>query len=120
MANEIQCQLSFRASKGGATVAFQDSFRQNMAGDDMTNQTQLVGTTEEALDTGDVETPYGQIVIKNLDPTNHVLVSSTGFTDGMILKINPLKFILINTDDVDLYVKAVVAPCRILTVAVSP
>lgn len=119
MANEIKAQLSFRASKGGATVSFQDNFSQDLNGDDMTSQTQLVGLTEELLDTGDVTAPYGQVIIKNLDSTNSVLVSSTGFADDLILKIKPLRFILVDTDDVDLYVKASVAPCRILIVAVS-
>lgn len=118
MANEVQVQLSFRASKGGATISFQDNFRQDMAGDDLTNQTQLIGTgTAELVDFGEISAPYTQIIIKNLDPTNYVVIYSSAAETGLGLKIPAGKFALFSTDDQPIYAKADGAAVRILTLA---
>lgn len=117
MANEIQAQLSFRASKGGATVSFQDNFRQDMTQDNMVQQTQDLTTTEQLLDVGDVGSGHSQVIIKNLDATNEVYVSNVGFA-GLIITIPPGKFAMFGADDTDLYVKSTPGNARILTLAV--
>jgi hypothetical protein len=122
MANEIQCQLSFRASKGGATVAFQDSFKADMTGADMFQQTQFVGTTAELLDIGDLDASIGDmppIIVKNLDPTNMVRISSVSGMTGFTITVYPRQFVLFVPSVEVLYVQADTAPCRILTVAAT-
>jgi hypothetical protein len=120
MANEVQVQLSFRASKGGATIAFQDSFRQSMTGNELVNQTQRIGTgTPEPIDVGQVDEPYGQMVIKNLDSTNYITIFQNTEETGLAIKINPGKFALFSTDGQAIYAKADTAEVRILTLTTS-
>ena len=80
MADEIQMTARLYASKGGAflpSVTYTKSA--TMAGVDMGSQTQLIGTTVEALDVPvDVASPY-KLLIANLDSTNYV---ELGFVSG--------------------------------------
>jgi len=80
MADEIQMTARLYASKGGAflpSVTYTKSA--TMAGVDMGSQTQLIGTTVEALDVPvDVSSPY-KLLIANLDSTNYV---ELGFVSG--------------------------------------
>jgi hypothetical protein len=80
MADEIQMTARLYASKGGAflpSVTYTKSA--TMAGVDMGSQTQLIGTTVEALDVPvDVASPY-KLLIANLDNTNYV---ELGFVSG--------------------------------------
>ena len=78
MADEIQMTARLYASKNGAylpSVTYTKSA--TMVGTDMGSQTQLIGTTAEALDVPvDVSSPY-KLLISNLDSTNFVAVSYT-------------------------------------------
>ena len=80
MADEIQLTARLYASKGGAylpSVTYTKSA--TMVGTDMGSQTQLIGTTVEALDVPvDVASPY-KLLIANLDSTNYV---ELGFVSG--------------------------------------
>jgi len=80
MADEIQMTARLYASKGGAylpSVTYTKSA--TMAGVDMGSQTQLIGTTVEALSVPvDVNSPY-KLLIANLDSTNFV---ELGFVSG--------------------------------------
>jgi len=60
MANEIEMSARLYAAKGGASINPQTwSAVVNMTGRDMGQQTQDVGTSDEALDlTADLATPY--------------------------------------------------------------
>lgn len=74
MANEISAAITLSASKGGATVAATGSKTADMAGDQMIDNVQIIGTASEAIALGDVATP-GYILFKNLDATNFVSIS---------------------------------------------
>ena len=80
MADEIQMTARLYASKNGAylpSVTYTKSA--TMAGTDMGSQTQLIGTTVEALDVPvDVSSPY-KLLISNLDNSNFV---DLGFVSG--------------------------------------
>lgn len=80
MADEIQMTARLYASKGGAylpSVTYTKSA--TMAGTDMGSQTQLIGTTVEALSVPvDVSSPY-KLLISNLDNSNFV---EMGFVSG--------------------------------------
>jgi hypothetical protein len=114
MAREIQVQLSFRASKGGATIAFQDSFRQDMDGDNLLNNTQEIGTDWEVVNYGDVGS-QGQVVIKNLDLVNFVEIrqGDSGVPFAIIL---PGKFLMWTPTATDFEARADTIPVRILVV----
>jgi hypothetical protein len=80
MADEIQMTARLYASKNGAylpSVTYTKSA--TMVGTDMGSQTQLIGTTVEALSVPvDVGAPY-KLLISNLDSTNFV---DAGFVSG--------------------------------------
>jgi hypothetical protein len=80
MADEIQMTARLYASKGGAylpSVTYTKS--STMTGTDMGSQTQVIGTTVEALDLPvEVTAPY-KLLISNLDPSNYV---EFGFVSG--------------------------------------
>ena len=75
MANEVQMSARLFAAKGGATIdGTTYTVTANMTGTDMGQQTQDVGSSDEALDlTADLSTPY-RVLIRNLDTINSVLV----------------------------------------------
>jgi hypothetical protein len=76
MANELTLSASVRFSKGGISVSEGKSGVQlDVAGDDFVTKTQNVGTSEEALNLGDITTP-GYVLMRNTDPTNFVSVRS--------------------------------------------
>lgn len=119
MANEIQAQLSFRASKGGATVSFQDSFRANMGDDNMVQQTQLVGTTAEVLDVGDIALNPQFVIIKNLDTANQIEIGGDASFTNFSLIVKPGEFCVFTPNVETIYVKASTSPVRIFTLAVE-
>jgi hypothetical protein len=77
MANEINVQLSLVATKNGVTFQQNLSKTITMAGDEMIQNTQIIGTANEAVVLGDVAVG-GYAVFKNLDATNYVEL----FTDS--------------------------------------
>jgi len=116
MANEIQASISFRAAKGGATVSFQDGFRRNMDEDDMVQQTQLIGTSAEAIDIGDITGGLSYIVIKNIG-TGTVQVGSDPTGATMPINVYPGTFCAFSPA-LDLYAIADTAS-RIMTIGVE-
>lgn len=70
MASELTVHANVRFQKAGKDVSLGVSgLRIDVSGDDYSRQIQVVGTTEEALDLGDVAP--GVVLIKNLDNTNY-------------------------------------------------
>ena len=105
MADEIQMTARLYASKGGAflpSVTYTKSA--TMAGVDMGSQTQLIGTTVEALDVPvDVASPY-KLLIANLDSTNYV---ELGFVSGTYtMRIPAGETLLMPYVSATLYLKA--------------
>lgn len=88
MANELTISESMSFSKGGVTASHSVSGRQvNVSGTKFTQLIQTIGTSEEALDLGDVGTP-GWCMIENLDATNYVSIRrATG--EGNFCKLLP-------------------------------
>jgi hypothetical protein len=77
MANEITVQVGLLVSKNGVTLQQNLSKISDMAGDDMMENVQIVGTSNEAIALNDV-TVGGNILFKNTDATNFVEL----FTDS--------------------------------------
>jgi len=88
MANEITANVSVSFDKS-PTIKIDvqpDEFQITVAGADYTWKTQLVGTSAEALDLGEIGTP-GLVVIRNTDTSNFVLFGhdDSGFKDDVKL-----------------------------------
>jgi hypothetical protein len=116
MANEINYSVNLSARKGGAVVnpgAITETL--TMAGDDMIQTTQVIGTSAEAISFGEVSGAPAVVVIKNLDATNFVLV---GFTNPPTeIKILAGGALLMTPATATIYAKADTAACRILVCA---
>lgn len=86
MANELTISGSMSFSKGGVTTSKSYTGKTvTVSGTKYTKIVQTIGTSEEALDLGDVGTP-GYCIIENLDATNFVSIRrATG--EGNFLKI---------------------------------
>ena len=109
MANEVEMSARLYAAKGGATINSL-SYSAVANGTDMGQQTQVVGTTDEALDlTADLSTPYRLLVV-NLDLVNPV---SIGPSSPYSFQIPAGQFILIPWVDATMYVKASNSPVKI-------
>jgi hypothetical protein len=86
MANELTLSASIKFVKGSVSVSQGKSGVQlDVAGDDFVTKTQNVGTSEEALNLGDLSTP-GYVLVRNLDTTNFVSVRS-GTAAANLIKI---------------------------------
>ena len=72
MANETSLSAALAASKGGISVTQSLSKTLDMAGEDMITTTQIINTTNTALNIGAITSPARYICIKNLDSTNFV------------------------------------------------
>ena len=119
MANEITASMSFRATKGGATVSFQDRFIADLTEQDMVNQTQLIGTSAEAIDIGDINGGVQFLIVKNLDATNTVEIGSDVTGADMFITLQPGKFCMFSPNTEDLYAIADTAAVRVLILAVE-
>jgi len=117
MANEIKTSISLTASKNGAKIAASASASQDMAGDDMIQTTQLIGTTAEVLGFGEITGAPAQIFIQNLDSTNFVEIGGDSGLTVFKLKILPGKSTVISPSSGTIYAKADTASARILIVA---
>jgi len=118
MANEITYTVNLTARKAGAVVnpgAITETL--TMAGDDMIQSTQVIGTSAEALSLGEVSGVPSVVMLKNLDATNFVLV---GFTNPPTeIKILAGGALLMTPATGTIYAKADTAACRVLVCAVE-
>ena len=117
MANEIRSSVNFSAIKGGAKVAISSSFNLTMAGSEMVQATQSIGTSSETLNLGDITGIPGAIVIKNLDATNYIEIGGdTGLT---VFKIKLLagQFVAFQPTSATIYAKANTAAVRVQIIA---
>ena len=88
MANELTLSASLKFINGSKNIPFSKTGIQlDVSGDDYTFKTQNVGTSEAALDLGDVTTP-GYILIYNEDSTNFMSVRS-GTGAANLIKVRP-------------------------------
>lgn len=117
MANEINLSISFSASKGGASVRVSASDNIDMAGDDMLQETQVIGTSAEALTWGELSGAPKYVFLKNNDATNYVLV---GFTNPPTeMKLMAGESMLFAPTTATIYAKADTAACRVFKCAVE-
>lgn len=113
MANELTLAASLKFVKGATNVSFAKSGIQvDVSGTGFAFKSQNVGTSEEALDIGDVTTP-GYILIYNNDSTNYVEVrGGSGETD--VVKVRAGKLALFELATTTPYVIADTASVEII------
>lgn len=118
MANEITVTSSIIASKNGATMQAAFNKTLDMAGDQMINNVQIVGTTAETLVVGDVTT-IGYTILKNLDATNYVEIDSVAGMTSFPQKLLPGEFCVLKPQTANIYAKANTASVNLLVVSVE-
>jgi hypothetical protein len=79
MADEIRISQTLRYAKSSSSASHATSFSVTQSGDKYQAGVQIVGTTEESLDKGDIGT-IAFVAFKNLDSTNFVQM---GITTGV-------------------------------------
>ncbi len=82
MSNEITVTGAIKASKNSVEINVQHALKQfDMSGGDMLHRTQIIGSTEEAVNLGEVGTP-GWAMFYNRGPTDTIsLRAATGAAD---------------------------------------
>jgi hypothetical protein len=117
MANEIYASLNFTARKNGAESSISSSFNLTMTGDDMIQNTQVIGTSSEAVDLGDITGAPGAIIIKNLDATNFIEIGGDSGLTVFKTKLLAGQFTMFQPSSATLYAKADTANVRIQIIA---
>lgn len=117
MANEIFASVQFAARKNGADISASSSFNLTMTGDDMLNQTQVIGTTAELVSFGDITGAPGLVIIKNLDATNYVEIGGDSGLTVFKLKLLPGQYHQFQPSSATMYAKANTADVRIQVIA---
>ena len=102
MANEIQVNINFRASKSGAEVGTNKRFNDATNGV-MIQRTQEIGETYEALDLGDVANP-SQLLITNLSTVNGVVLTAD-VVESPVISIPYGRTAVFRPNSLPLYIK---------------
>lgn len=110
MADEITVRVGLSFSKSGDSETWNPpTFTVDMAGLDSAKLTQTIGTSEEALNIGDITTA-GYILIENTDATNYVEIrAGSGAAD--VVKIKAGEFALFRLASSTPYAIADTASC---------
>lgn len=117
MAREIYTSTQLTARKNGATVTATVTGNQDMAGDDLHQATQLIGTSAELVGFGEITGAPAQVLIQNLDATNFVEIGGDSGLTVFKLKILAGRSVLISPSSATMYAKADTAAARILIIA---
>ena len=119
MANEISASATFLASKGGVNVSVQPTKTNDMAGVNMIQGTQAIGTSAEVVTFGAISGAPSWIMIKNLDDTNFVEIANDASMAEKYAKLLPGQFILYPPSSGTVYARADTAECNCLIAAVE-
>ena len=112
MADEIRVSGGIQATKGTLRIdPINKSITVDMSGEDYESNTQLIGTSEEAIALGDVTTP-GYAYYENLDATNFVSLRPAT-AGGNMVKLLPGDFAIFRHGTTAPFAIADTAPVRI-------
>lgn len=78
---------------------------------------QIIGTTDETIQMGDVPSLATFVFVKNMDATNYVTIDSASTYDKWPQVILPGKGVFLIPGSNVIHVKANTAPCKIFVVA---
>jgi hypothetical protein len=119
MANEGYFSIRLDARKGGSDVTTLSSSRFTIAGDNFVKSTQLIGTTAETVDFGEISGAPQMCNVSNLDATNFVELGGDAGMTGLKLKLMPGMSNLVSLSSATLYAKSDTAPARIEVTAIE-
>lgn len=110
-------------NKNGVTfsqaIALTVQASKDMAGEQGTQNVQIVGTSTEAIDVGDVST-IGYVLLKNLDSTNYVEVAlATPATTQIFTKLRAGDIAIFPAATATMYAIANTAPVNLLVLAIE-
>lgn len=113
MANEIRYSISLSARKSNAIVSLATSPSLTMTGDDMVQATQVIGTSAETVDLGEITGAPAMLMIQNLDTTNFIEIGGDSGLTVFKLKVLAGHSVLISPSSGTIYAKADTAAVRI-------
>lgn len=117
MANEISITLTLQGTKNGITFEQSVNLLRDMAGDEMCQNVQIVGTSAETLHFGDAASP-GYVFLKNLDATHYIdLYAVSGETPFARLAAGDIT--LIKSGEQSMLAKANTAACKLLVFVIE-
>ena len=119
MANEGYFSISLKAAKNGAKVDYTLADRFDVAGTQMQQITQNIGTTAELISFGEISGAPQLALIVNLDATNYVEIGGDSGLTVFKIKIPAGKFAFITPSSATMYAKANTAACNILPIAIE-
>lgn len=119
MANEVYTSLTLSASKNGVKGSLTVSGRSDMAGEDVIQTTQLIGTSAELVTFGEITGAPQAVLIENLDATNFVELGGDSGLTVFKLKLLPGEANLLSLASGTLYAQADTAAVRIQLLAVE-
>jgi hypothetical protein len=119
MANEVTFSVSLKASKNNATVNQTANLFADMAGAQMTQVTQNIGTAAELVDFGDITGAPQLVMIRNLSTTRFVELGGDSGLTVFKTKIPAGGACLFTPSSATLYAKADTSAANILIVAVE-
>jgi hypothetical protein len=119
MANEVSFSVALKATKGNASVNQSANLFANMAGTDMLQATQNIGTTAELVSFGDITGAPQFVMIRNLDTTNFVELGGDSGLTVFKTKLLAGQVCLFTPSSATLYAKADTAAVSIMVVAVE-
>lgn len=118
--NEIQFNATLVASKGGASINKSANCTLSMAGSQMVQQTQSIGTSVwVAVDVGNLAGVAAKLMIVNLDSTNYVQLAGDDAGAQLQDKIKAGLDFVLRSPVGTIYAKANTAACLIAVVAVD-
>jgi hypothetical protein len=117
MADEIRVSLKLTARKAGAVAEHSLAYNVDMAGDDMLQATQVIGTSAELVTLGEITGAPGCLMLVNLDATNFVEIGGDEGLTVFKLKILPGEAAFVTLSSATLYALADTAAVRILKIA---
>lgn len=116
MANEIQANLTVTINDNGNIASGTATFQANFSGTFIGNE-QIIGTSAETLQLGDVGSNPVIVFVKNLDSTNFVTVDSANTLDKFPQILQPGQACVLTPTTGTIYAKADTAQCICLVVA---
>jgi hypothetical protein len=117
MALEITASASLQATKNGASTNRSATTSLTMAGDDMIQTTQVIGTSAEALAFGEIAGVPAYVWLRNTDAANYVELATDSGMSNKFAKLLAGEVMLFPPSSATIYALANTAAVRLEIVA---
>ena len=109
--------MNLRVTKNGAAISQNVSINLDVAGDQLCQNTQEIGTTAELLTFGNIASTPQAIMIRNLDATNFVEIGGDSGLTIFKIKIPAEQSVYFTPTSATIYAKADTAAVDIILLA---